>query len=201
MEMEEGRLDADELLHLAIADSRKGAHDEAIKRLKYLVSLAPERADAIFMLAAEHAELGMFDRAADGMRQALAIDPKLHTARMQLGLLYFRTGDLVSARDAWSALQLDLPEDSALRLFPQALLALADNQTDTAIALLERALGDRSNPALAGDIERMLERLHDVTTMATPVPPVAQTPADDGEDIAARQLLANYEKHSRDRDH
>ncbi len=80
-------LTPDELLHLAIVDSRNGRHDEAIVKLKRCIAASPSQPGAYHMLAAEHAEMGMVPEAISEFSEAIRLDPSSVPARFQLGLL------------------------------------------------------------------------------------------------------------------
>lgn len=152
-------LDADELLHLAILDTQAGRHDAAIAKLKNAAEQAPGNGKIHYLLAAEHAEIGLYDRAIEGMKRAVQLDTGLDTAHLQLGLLYFTQGRAQEAEAAWAKLDKLGPDDS-LHLFKTALLTLHAGDTAGCIRLLERAAANvRGNPALANDIQRMLANL------------------------------------------
>lgn len=152
-------LDAEELLHLAVLDSQAGRHDVAIAKLKVAAEQAPEHGKVHYMLAAEHAEIGLFDRAIEGMTRAIKLDPTLDTARLQLGLLHYTQGRMEEARAAWAGLDKLAPDD-ALFLFKSALLRLGDGETADAMDLLERAARNvKGNPALGHDIQRVLANI------------------------------------------
>lgn len=193
--MTSSSLDTEELLHIAIAESRANDHAGAITHLKQLLSTSPGHADATFLLAAMYAEVGMFDRAEETMRKALDLNPALHTARLQLGQLRYRAGDLAGARAAWAELS-QLDEHSAVRLFAESLLALADDQPGLAESLLDRATADQSNPGLHADVVRLLERIRSGGIAAAP--PAPATAQRDIKGAAAEHYLANYEQHSED---
>lgn len=150
-------LDAQELLQLAVLDINASRHDGAIAKLKEACALEQGNASLHFLLAAEHAEIGLQDRAMDGMKRALELDPSLHIARFQLGLIHFSQGRLSSASAAWDALD-QLDDDNTLRLYKTALLDIGAARHETAVTLLERALHAQPDiPALRDDIARTLE--------------------------------------------
>jgi len=55
-------IDNEERLHLALRASFDGDHHTAILHLKELLKDEPEHAEALYLLAIQHAELGLFDR-------------------------------------------------------------------------------------------------------------------------------------------
>ena len=158
----EPELDADELLHLAILDSKAGRHDVAIAKLKQAAEQAPGNAKIHYLLAAEHAEIGLFDRAIDGMNKAVSLDGELVTAHLQLGLLYLTQGRPREAESAWARLDRLGPDD-ALYLFKSALLKLEAGDPAGAVPMLEDAAKNvRGNPALVKDIQRVLANIKPV---------------------------------------
>lgn len=153
------QLDADELLRLAIMDINAARHDEAILKLKKLLETTPDNAAAVFLLAAEHAEIGLAARAEEGMARALQLDRNLHVARFQLGLLQYSRGEVVEAAATWTGLDA-VRNGPPYALFKTALLEVSDGKFDAAIDHLEEALkGDASNPALIRDIGMVLRNV------------------------------------------
>ena len=80
-------LDAEELFHLAMKASEEGDREKTISYLKRSIASQPQ-AKSIYILAAEYAELGMMQRAIEGMQRAVELEPTLWTAHFQLGLLF-----------------------------------------------------------------------------------------------------------------
>ena len=69
-------LDNEELLRLAL-DAINGNRDaEAMSMLKLMLSREPGHLHATYLLAAQHAQIGMFDRAEAGMRTVVAQSPE-----------------------------------------------------------------------------------------------------------------------------
>lgn len=149
-------LGADELLQLALHASRNGRHDRAIMLLQQVMQLQPDHATAQYFLAAEHAELGLYDRACDEMAHAIALAPDLHTARLQLGLLYLTCEKAEAAVTILQPLAV-LDSGGALSLFAQGLLHLARHDLPACCRALEagRAL-QSANPALDADIDKII---------------------------------------------
>jgi len=81
------KFDTDEYLHLALHANSVRNHHACMAYLKELLAREPRHAKAIYLLAAQHAELGLHERAIAGMRAALALEPAIEMARLQLGLL------------------------------------------------------------------------------------------------------------------
>ena len=84
-------LDQAERMQLALQAGAANEAGSAIAYLKEAVARPDATAQAHYLLGAEYAQLGMFDRAAGEMEAALALDQTLYTARLQLGLLCLRS--------------------------------------------------------------------------------------------------------------
>lgn len=152
-------LDADELLHLAIIASQQDRHEEAITHLKNALIEKPKDARVHFMLGAEHAEIGMYDRAIEDMKQAVTYDDQLYTAHFQLGLLYITSGKVQEAESAWSPIDT-LGQDDPLYLFKTGLLHLAKNEFDDCLTNLEKGIkSNQKNQPLNNDIRRIIEEV------------------------------------------
>jgi len=150
-------LDADELLHLGLHATNNNDPEKALEYLKSCLELEPQRADAMYLLGATYAQLGMYDRAAETLAQTIALNPRQHTAVFQLGLLQLTRGDVEAARRTWSALD-ELGGDHYLYLFKSAMLALVADDFSECIALIERGIGlNAVNEALNNDMRRVRE--------------------------------------------
>src|SRR6185437_13734707 len=120
-------LDESELLNLALHAMGNNHHDESMRLLKRTLNAFPGSARAHYLLGAEHAQIGMYDRAVSEMTEAVRLDPSLAAAHFQLGLLHVTAGRVREAQAAW--LPLDrLPSDDPLRLFKSAMLHLARDE-------------------------------------------------------------------------
>jgi tetratricopeptide (TPR) repeat protein len=152
-------LDAKEYLHLAINAMARDEHHAALNYIKEVLVLEPHNASALYLLGAEHAELGLYDRAIEEIEQALRIDPNIEMARFQLGLLYLKAGQMDGAIQAFSHLAAHGQTDS-LRAYAAGLVALCND--DVAVARERLALGlsgDNNNPALKKDMQELLNKL------------------------------------------
>lgn len=127
-------LDADEFLHLAIHASAKGEHHACMTYLHEVLKQRPGDPRALYLLAVQHAGLGLMKRAVAGLEAALAIEPKMETARFQLGLLLFECKHHARARAKFS--ELAGSADPVLRNCSAAMLALIDRDVNVARAKL-----------------------------------------------------------------
>ncbi len=161
-------LDPEELLQLAIRASTQNQHEESISYLKRAIEQDPRSAKLYYMLGAEHAEIGLYNRAIEEITQATKLDPHLDTAHFQLGLLHITSGHVPEAIDAWAPLDR-LGKNNFLYLFKTGLINLANNEFDLCIQALEKGMTlNRSNEALNRDMKRMLDQVKAQTNSAAP---------------------------------
>lgn len=114
-------LDADELLHLAVCAIEGGDHETAIVRLKRCLASEPARAQAHYLLGAEYAAIGMSARAVERIGRAVELEPAMHVARFQLGMLLVVAGRVDDAELAWAPLDA-LGEAHPLFLFKTGVI-------------------------------------------------------------------------------
>jgi tetratricopeptide (TPR) repeat protein len=186
-------LDQAELLQLALNASAADDSGTAIAYLKEAVSRPDGTSVAHYLLGAEYAAIKMYDRAAGEMEAALALDPALAIARLQLGLLWLTGGAAEQALAVFGPLA-ELAEDDPLRLFGQGLCHLARDEFDDARALLVAGIAANSaNPPLNGDMQRMIDAIdaHLAGVAAAPLAQMAPEPEAPAED-AHRMLLSAY---------
>lgn len=150
------QLDAEELLHFAIRASQAKQNEKAILYLKHAIIQDPNNAKLHYFLGAQHAEIGMYDRAVEEMGKAVEIDPSLETAHFQLGLLHATSAQVSDAEQAWQALD-KLDENHPLYLFKTGLLHLTRNEFDEAQSHLRKGIElNQQNPDLNRDMLRIL---------------------------------------------
>ena len=149
-------LDESELLHLALHAMGNDRHDESMRLLKRALNAFPGSARAHYLLGAEHAQIGMYDRAVTEMTEAVRLDPTLAAAHFQLGLLHVTAGRVREAQAAW--LPLDrLPPEEPLRLFKSAMLHLVRNELAACAKELREGIArNRLNESLNDDMRRLL---------------------------------------------
>jgi tetratricopeptide (TPR) repeat protein len=159
-------LDDEELLHLALHAGRGHRHDAAIDYLKRAVQEFPRSAKAHYLLGAEHAQIGLYERAAAEMKQAIQLDPTLSVAQFQLGLLQLTTGHAQEAEIAWQPLDR-LARHDPLYLFKSGLLHLIRDELPACIQALEQGIANNSaNEPLNDDMRRVLNDLQERTAAA-----------------------------------
>lgn len=173
METSQSRLNAEELLHLALEASKKDKTESAIEYLKRAIELKPNDGRIHYMLAAEHAQIGMYNEAVDEMTKAVQLDPTLHTAHFQLGLLHLTSGRPEFAFEAWAPLNA-LGEGNSLYLFKAGLEHLARDEFDLCIDFLERGISlNKLNEPLNNDMRRVI---NDVKERTKDLPPPDSPP-------------------------
>jgi DNA-binding CsgD family transcriptional regulator len=151
-------LDVEEYLHLAIHANSVGNHHACMSYLKEALQQQPAHALAIYLLAVQHAELGLVERALRGLRAALALKPDLEPARLQLAVMLLDNRRGGEAREEFSALCAS--RDAAVRLYSEAMIATLDNDMTLARQRLSAGLAHPAvSPTLAALMRRALERI------------------------------------------
>lgn len=182
------KLDNEELLRITLDALNQDRHADAVSMLKTLVERDPKHVFGNYLLAAEHMQLGMVERAEAGFRKAVELAPDFPMARFQLGQLYLVKGDAVAAKAALAPL-LSLPANVALAAYARGLAAAAVEDIESAIRELQAGLAcEQEIPALAGDMQRVLDNLLALRGGSAPMTPGA-TPGN-----AAPLYLSNYDK-------
>ncbi len=190
-------LDSEELLHLAIRASAQNQHEQAISHLKHAIEKDPNSAKLYYMLGAEHAEIGLYDRAVEEITKATRIDPKLDTAHFQLGLLYITSGDAQKAIEAWKALD-HLGENHFLYLFKTGLTYLANDEFDSCARSLEKGISlNQTNEALNRDMKKILEEIKVAMENQKNQPNTEKQKTKSNK--ASNVLLSAYQKESEDK--
>lgn len=167
------KLDQDELLRLSLDAINSGHDADAVVLLKTLLERDSSHIYAHYLLAAQHAQIGMFDRAEEGFRTVVTNEPTLAIARFQLGQLLVMKCALDEARSILSPL---LVQDDALGAYARAMRAAADDNADEAARELEAGLAlPQDIPALALDMKRLRDQLRNVDVDASLPPPAIAT--------------------------
>lgn len=154
--MSDPRTDLPALLkraHAAIADARDV---EAVRLLQQVLEGDPDNLHAQYLLAIQHAQLGLFDRAEQRLRAVLARVPQFVVARFQLAQLLLMRDTAGDARE-WLQPLLDAP--APLGEYARALHAAAGGDLAAACVLIETAQRlPQPVPELAADMQRLLRR-------------------------------------------
>lgn len=142
---------------------------------------------AQFLAGSDHAACGDWPAAEAGMASALLLDPALHIARYQLGLVQFTSGRTALAQLTWQPL-LHRRDESWMGDFARGFAALARDQLANASEHFHAGLRHAGvNPFVAADIRKVLEDLQALAGDAHGAP---GSPPADG--VAAHVLVANY---------
>ena len=149
-------LDIDELMHLALHATNNNQPEKAIAYLKKIIEFDGKQGKAWYLLGALHAEIGMYARAIEEMSKAVQLEPELHTAHFQLGLLYITSAKVDEAREAWEPLD-ELGEENSLFLFKRGMLSLADDEFETCIGDLNKGIAlNNFNANLNNDMQKII---------------------------------------------
>lgn len=150
-------LDNEELLFVALDAVNGARYGEAILLSRLLLEREPTNANAQYLLSAQHAQVGMYERAEAGFRSLLAHSPGFSVARFQLGQLLLMKSAAGEAKDVLSPLT---EHDDAIGAYARALCAVADD--DAGLAAHEIRAGMRlpqSVPTLFDDMRTLLAKL------------------------------------------
>jgi tetratricopeptide (TPR) repeat protein len=125
--------------------------------LKELLEQEPRHAAGLYLLAAQHVELGLIDRAIVEMEQAIEQDESLEIARLQLGLMLLDRRHVARAKE--HLCKLERSADPAWRACATAMVAIADDEWDVAIHELgSPELKGSANKTFAVSMRRLLEK-------------------------------------------
>jgi tetratricopeptide (TPR) repeat protein len=156
IDMNYDKLDDEELLRLALGAMNENRDADSVVMLKTLLERDPDNVHAQYLLAAQHAQMGMFDRAEAGFRSVVANAPELATARFQLAQLLLMKG---ATKEAAELLRALTAQSDALGAYARALGAVAVEDMATAAAEIEAGLVQPQEiPALAADMRRLLDQ-------------------------------------------
>lgn len=140
--------------HAAIAQARDV---EAVRLLQQVLERDPGNLHAQYLLAIQHAQVGLYERAEQRLRAVLTQVPGFVVARFQLAQLLLMRGTDGDARH-WLQPVLDAP--APLGDYARALDAAAAGEAARACALIEAAQRlPQPIPELAADMQRLLAQL------------------------------------------
>ena len=141
-----------------------------LTRLRAAISREPGNAELRYLLGAELAQRREYPEAVLQMRTALDIDPKLHFARLQLGLLYLTMSQPDDSLAIWAPLE-DLEETAALKSFKRGLEALIRDDFSACIGFLQRGIDlNKNNATLNDDMSQLIAKVRDGSVIAEPAP-------------------------------
>jgi len=182
-----GQLDNDELLSISLDAINNSRYEDAVVLLKVLVNRAPTHFLGHYLLAAQHAQLGLFERAESEFRRVAELAPDFAMAHFQLGQLLLVKGDAEGAVSQFNAVGDD---DPALHAYAEGLSALGVQQAAAALSALRRGLAlPQTVAALTGDMQRLADQLQ-----AGGAAVAAE--AELTERVGATMLLSNYNRYN-----
>ena len=147
-----------------------------LQRLRAAITREPGNAELRYLLGAELAQRREYPEAVLQMRTALEINPKLHFARLQLGLLHLTMAQPEESLAIWAPLE-ELDESAALKAFKRGLEALIRDDFATCIGYLQRGIDlNKQNATLNDDMSQLIEKVRDGSVIA---PPAAARHGDD----------------------
>jgi len=147
-----------------------------VLRLRAAIVRDPGNAELRYLLGAELAQRREYPEAVAQMRTALDLNPRLHFARLQLGLLYLTMAQPDDSLAVWAPLE-NLEENAALKAFKRGLEALIRDDFSTCIGFLQQGIDlNKQNATLNDDMSQLIERVRDGSVIA---PPSVAAPCDD----------------------
>lgn len=151
------KLDNEELLYVALDAVNSARYGDAILLLRMLLERDQTNPNTQYLLAAQHAQLGMYERAESGFRALLLHTPEFSIARFQLGQLLLMKNTPADAKVVLSPLT---DANDAIGAYARALCAVADEEAVRAMRELEAGLRlPQPVPTLANDMQELLVRL------------------------------------------
>ena len=139
-----------------------------LQKLRAAILRDPGNAELRYLLGAELAERREYPEAVAQMRTALDINPNLHFARLQLGLLYLTMSQPDDSLATWAPLE-NLDETAALKAFKRGLEALIRDDFSACIGFLQQGIDlNKHNATLNDDMTQLIEKVRDGSVIATP---------------------------------
>jgi tetratricopeptide (TPR) repeat protein len=139
---------------------------QELLRLRAAITRDPGNAELRYLLGAELAERREYPEAVAQMRTALDINPRLHFARLQLGLLYLTMSQPDDSLTVWAPLE-ELDESAALKAFKRGLEALIRDDFPACIGYLQRGIDlNKHNVTLNEDMTQLIEKVRDGSVVA-----------------------------------
>jgi len=130
-----------------------------VKKLRSAVLNDPRNAELRYLLAAEMAQAQDYEGAVLEFSAAIALNPMLHVARLQLGLLHLTLAQTHHTIAVLAPLE-DLGDDEPLKYFKRGLEALIKDEFETCIVNLTHGIElNRSNTPLNGDMQLIIDKV------------------------------------------
>jgi len=143
-----------------------------LKQIQAAVAQDPRNPKLRYLLGSELAQQKDYAAAVIEMNKALELDPNLHFARFQLGLLYLTMAQPDHSIATWAPLE-QLEESAALRFFKRGLEALIRDDFETCVGLLRKGIAlNTQNAPLNRDMNQVIERIDSARVPSqSPAPP------------------------------
>ena len=149
----------EQLVQRAIQASVAGDNATSIRLLQQAIARPDRIGVAHFLLGSAYAQVEQYADAIGEMETAVLLDPNLHIARLQAGLLHMTCANPARATQLFSPL-LSLGENDALACFAQGLLLLIEDRFAESIVQLQRGMSlNTTNAALNGDMQKLIDRM------------------------------------------
>jgi tetratricopeptide (TPR) repeat protein len=133
--------------------------DPKIDELRRAAVADPRNGEIRYLLGAELAQQRRYDEAVLELSAAVALNPLLHMARLQLGLLHLTMAQPQHATAVLAPLE-SLEDDAALKHFKRGLEALMVDDFQSSIDSLERGMElNRDNVPLNADMRMLVGRI------------------------------------------
>jgi tetratricopeptide (TPR) repeat protein len=130
-----------------------------LNQIKAAVAQDPRNAELRYLLGAELAQQREYDAAVAEMSRALELDPNLHYARFQLGLLYLTMAQPNQSIATWAPLEA-LDESAALKYFKRGLESLIRDDFESCVGLLRQGIElNTQNAPLNRDMKMVIDRV------------------------------------------
>jgi tetratricopeptide (TPR) repeat protein len=145
-----------------------------LQRLRDAIVREPGNAELRYLLGAELAQRCEYPEAVAAMHSALDINPKLHFARLQLGMLYLTMAQPDHSLAVWAPLE-ELDETAALKAFKRGLEALIRDDFPACIGFLQQGIDlNKHNTTLNEDMTQLIARVRDGSVIGpAPAPSTA----------------------------
>lgn len=152
--------DIDEYLHLALHANAKRDPHACIGYLKEALRLEPQNPRATYLLAIQHADLGLIDRGIAGLTKVTTLEPGFELARLQLALLLIDRDRVADARAELASSRASA--DPAVCDFAEGMMLAIDGRLSDAIEKMKAILAlPASHKALSILARQMVAKLEE----------------------------------------
>lgn len=164
--------------------------EATIEELRRAAVADPRNGEIRYLLGAELAQQRRYDEAVLELSAAVALNPLLHTARLQLGLLHLTMAQTQHAAAVLAPLE-SLEDQSGLKHFKRGLDALMVDDLQAAVASIEHGIElNRENPPLNADMRMLLGRIKE--TISSNQATTANGMAPSGADAGAEPVRTDF---------